>query len=81
MTPLTDSARRDLLEMLDDRHGYRSTVVTSQMPVEHWHDAIGEPTVADAILERLLHNAHRITLTGESMRRRRTTLTAANNTD
>ncbi len=76
MAPLTDSARRDLLEMLDDRHGYRSTVVTSQMPVEHWHDAIGEPTVADAILDRLVHNAHRITLNGESMRRRRGTLTA-----
>lgn len=71
MTPLTDSARRDLLEVLDDRHGNRSTLAT-----KHWHDAIGEPTVADAILDRLVHNAHRITLDGESMRKTRSRLTA-----
>ncbi len=76
MAPMTDGARRDLLEMLDDRHGRCSTIATSQIPVEHWHDAIGEPTVADAILDRLVHNAHRITLAGESMRRRRGALTA-----
>jgi DNA replication protein DnaC len=81
MTPLTDSARRDLLELLDDRHGRRATIATSQIPVEHWHDAIGEPTVADAILDRLVHNAHRIALAGESLRRRSTTLTATNTTN
>jgi DNA replication protein DnaC len=49
---LTDSARRDLLEILDDRHGHRSTIVTSQLPVANWHESIGDPTLADAILER-----------------------------
>src|SRR5471030_1991602 len=76
MAPLTDSARRDLLEVLDDRHGHRSTLATSQIPVDHWHEAIGEPTVADAILDRLVHNAHRITLAGESLRKTRSRLTA-----
>jgi DNA replication protein DnaC len=76
MAPLTDSARRDLLEVLDDRHGHRSTLATSQIPVDHWHEAIGEPTVADAILDRLVHNAHRITLSGESLRKTRSRLTA-----
>jgi DNA replication protein DnaC len=76
MTPLSDSARRDLLEVLDDRHGNRSTLATSQLSVDLWHDAIGEPTVADAILDRLVHNAHRITLAGESMRKTRSQLTA-----
>jgi DNA replication protein DnaC len=76
MTPLADSARRDLLEVLDDRHGSRSTMATSQLPVDNWHAAIGEPTVADAILDRLVHNAHRLTLNGESMRKTRGSLTA-----
>lgn len=67
---LTSSERRDLLEILEDRHGRGSTIVTSQLPVEHWHEAIGDPTLADAILDRLVHNAHRLTLTGESMRKR-----------
>ena len=62
--------RRDLLEILEDRHGLKSTVVTSQLPVEHWHEMIGDPTVADAILDRLIHNAHRLPLKGESMRRK-----------
>lgn len=66
---LTSSERRDLLEILEDRHGRGSTIVTSQLPVEHWHEAIGDPTLADAILDRLVHNAHRLKLTGESMRR------------
>ena len=61
---------RDLLELLDDRHGRASTIVTSQIPVEHWHDIIGDPTLADAILDRLVHNAHRLQLTGESMRKK-----------
>jgi DNA replication protein DnaC len=69
---LTPSERRDLLEILEDRHGRSSTIVTSQLPVEHWHDAIGDPTLADAILDRLVHNAHRLQLSGESMRRKAT---------
>jgi DNA replication protein DnaC len=71
LSPLDAEARRDLLELLDDRHGQRATLITSQLPVEHWHDLIGDPTLADAILDRLVHNAYRITLTGESMRKRR----------
>lgn len=67
---LSSSERRDLLEILEDRQGRGSTIVTSQLPVEHWHEAIGDPTLADAILDRLVHNAHRIALDGESMRKR-----------
>lgn len=67
--------RRDLLELLDDRHPNRSTVVTSQIPVDHWHEIIGDPTLADAILDRLVHNAYRIKLKGESMRKQRSKLT------
>ena len=67
---LTDSARRDLLEIVDDRHGHRSTIVTSQLPVEKWHHALGDATMADAILDRLVHNAHRINLIGDSMRQK-----------
>jgi DNA replication protein DnaC len=59
-----------LLELLEDRHGRRATVVTSQLPVDHWHQALGDPTLADAILDRLVHNAYRITLKGDSMRKR-----------
>lgn len=69
---LASSERRDLLEILEDRHGRGSTIVTSQLPVDHWHEAIGDPTLADAILDRLVHNAHRLQLSGESMRRRAT---------
>jgi DNA replication protein DnaC len=72
---LDDVHRRDLLEVLDDRHNARSTVVTSQLPVEHWHAAIGDATLADAILDRLVHNAHQLTLKGESLRKKRTRLT------
>ncbi len=70
IAPLTDLDRRDLLEILDDRHGSRSTIVTSQLPVPAWHDAVGDPTLADAILERLVHNAHKLPLklAGKSMR-------------
>src|SRR5919197_2407183 len=75
LAPLSDENRRDLLELLDDRYDRRATVVTSQLPVDHWHEAIGEPTLADAILDRLVHNAYKITLQGESMRKRQTTLT------
>jgi DNA replication protein DnaC len=66
---LTVDQGRDLLEILDDRQGRGSAIVTSQVDVKHWHDMIANPTVADAILDRLVHNAHRLTLTGESLRK------------
>src|SRR6202171_319248 len=68
LDPLDAAARHDLLEILEERHGRRSTIVTSQLPVDKWHDVIGNPTYADAILDRLVHNAHRIDLTGHSFR-------------
>ena len=67
--------RRDLLEILEDRHGIRSTLATSQLPIDKWHDFIGDPTLADAILDRLVHNAYKITLKGASMRKRTAKLT------
>ena len=70
LTPLTPEQRRDLLEIVDDRHGRAATIVTSQLPVSAWHTWIADPTLGDAILDRLVHNAHRIELRGESMRRR-----------
>ncbi len=63
--------RRDLLEILEDRYGTRSTIITSQLPVEHWHQVIGDPTLADAILDRIVHNAYKIPLKGDSMRKKR----------
>lgn len=68
---LNDEQRRDLLEIVEDRYERRSTIVTSQVPVDHWYEIIGNPTIADAILDRLVHNAYRIELTGDSMRKRR----------
>jgi DNA replication protein DnaC len=70
LATLSDENRRDVLELLEDRHGRGATIVTSQFPVEHWHEAIGDPTLADAILDRLFHNAYKIALKGESMRTR-----------
>ena len=67
--------RNDLMEVIEDRHGRRSTLIASQLPTEHWHEYIGEATIADAILDRLLHGAHRINLTGESMRKTKAQLT------
>jgi DNA replication protein DnaC len=67
---IAPTERNDLLELLEDRYGNRATCVTSQMPVKIWHQHLGEPTVADAILDRLIHNAHRVPLAGESMRKR-----------
>jgi hypothetical protein len=64
-----DSERRDLLEVIEDRHGHASTIMTSQLPLEHWHESIGDPSIADAILDRLIHNAHGINLKGGSMRK------------
>jgi DNA replication protein DnaC len=75
LVPLTAEQRRDLLEILEDRHGVRSTLATSQLPLDKWHDLIGDPTLADAILDRLVHNAYKITLKGASMRKRQATLT------
>ena len=69
LSSMTADQRRDLLEILEDRHGRGSTIVTSQLPIEHWHDIVGDPTIADAILDRLVHNAHRLTLKGESLRK------------
>jgi DNA replication protein DnaC len=71
ITPLREQDRRDLLEVVEDRDGARSTLVASQIPVEAWHDYLGDPTVADAIADRLLHSAHRITLKGPSRRKDR----------
>ena len=75
LAPFSDEQRRDLLEIIEDRHDCRATLVTSQLPVEHWHEALGDPTLADAILDRLVHNAYKITLQGESMRKRQARLT------
>ncbi len=69
ITPLTAEQRRDLLEIVDDRHGRASTIVTSQVPVDHRHEHIGNPTIADAVLDRLVHGAYRMALSGESLRK------------
>lgn len=71
LSPIAGPARNDLLEILDDRHGHRSTIVAGQLPVSEWHATVEEATVADAILDLLVHNAHRITLKGDSMRKKR----------
>lgn len=68
--PLDQQARASLLDIIEDRHGKRSTIITAQLPVKQWYDVIGEKTVADAILDRLVHSAQRIELTGESLRRK-----------
>ena len=69
------SQRNDLMEVIEDRHGRRSTLIASQLPIEHWHEYIGEATIADAVLDRLLHGAHRLNLTGDSMRKIKAKLT------
>lgn len=81
LSPLKGDQLRDLLEVLEDRHGLRSTLVTSQLPVDNWHDYLGDPTLADAILDRLIHNAHRIPLRGESMRKQKESLTSRNDSN
>jgi DNA replication protein DnaC len=70
LSALTEPQRRDLLEIMEDRHNLQSTIITSQLPVKHWHEIIGNQTLADAILDRLVHNAYKITLCGESMRKK-----------
>lgn len=80
LAPLTGEQRRDLLEIVDDRHQRGSTIITSQVPVDHWHEVIADPTIADAVLDRLIHNAHRLAIKGDSMRKitaQRTSLDAA----
>ncbi len=71
MAPLKDSERRDFLEICDDRYQRCSTILTSQMPTAHWHEQIGDPTIADSIMDRLVHNSYRIELSGESIRKNR----------
>jgi len=72
---LTREQSLDLLDILEDRHGLKSTLVAAQVPIDHWHEIIGDPTLADAILDRLVHSAHRIELKGESMRKKYSALT------
>ena len=81
LTPFSAENRLDLLEVLEDRHGVRSTVVTSQLPVDKWHDVVGDPTLGDAILDRLVHNAYKLDLKGDSMRKRRRTSTRTGSPD
>ncbi len=69
LAPMNAAERRDLLEVIEDRHSLSSTIVATQLPIENWHDNIRDPTIADAILDRLIHNAHKINLKGESMRK------------
>ena len=69
LEPMGAGQRRDLLEIVEERYGRGATLITSQVPVDRWHELIGEPTLADAILDRLVHNAHRIRLHGESLRK------------
>ena len=71
LQPLDNQNRSTLMEIIEDRHGKSSLIITSQLPVNRWHDAIGENTIADAILDRIVHNSHRIELTGESLRKER----------
>jgi len=78
LAAIGDEQRRDLLEILEDRYQRRSTIVTSQFPVEHWHELIGDPTLADAILDRLVHQAYRLALKGDSMRKHKPRLETNN---
>lgn len=77
---LSDQHRRDLLEILDDRYNLRATIITSQLPIAHWHEAVGDPTLADAILDRVVHNSYKINISGNSMRKEREKLTTASPT-
>jgi DNA replication protein DnaC len=68
LAPLNDEQRRDLLELVEDRHGRGSLIIVSQVSVDHWHKSIGDPTLADAIMDRIIHNAYRIDLKGDTVR-------------
>jgi DNA replication protein DnaC len=75
LAPMSAPERRDLLEVIEDRHGLTSTIVAAQVPIDLWHENIRDPTIADAIMDRLIHNAYKIKLKGESMRKLRSSLT------
>ncbi len=75
ITPMKEKDRKDLLEVIEDRHGLMSTIISTQIPMENWFEAIGDPTISDAVLDRLIHNSHKINLKGESMRKIRSSLT------
>jgi DNA replication protein DnaC len=77
LEPLGPEQRRDLLEIVEERYGRGATLITSQIPVDRWHDLIGDPTLADAILDRVIHNAHRLQLRGESLRKKASQTIAA----
>jgi DNA replication protein DnaC len=81
LAPMSATERRDLLEVVEDRHGLASTIVATQLPITNWHENIRDPTIADAILDRLIHNAHKINLKGESMRKLRSSLTQDKNSE
>lgn len=81
LAPLAAPDRHDLLEVIEDRHAEHSTVIAGQLPIKDWHKYIGDPAVADAALDRIVHSAHRINLKGESMRKKRSTLTKEENSD
>jgi hypothetical protein len=81
MAPLSEPERRDFWEICEDRYQVRSTILTSQLPVARWHEQIGEPALADGILDRLVHNAHRIEMRGDSMRKNRGKASASSNGD
>jgi len=75
LAPMSAPEHRDLLEVIEERHGMASTIVATQLPIENWHEHIRDPTIADAVLDRLIHNAYKINLKGESMRKIRSSLT------
>ena len=75
LQPLDQNARLALLQIMEDRHGKAATIITSQLPISKWHEYIGDPPLADAILDRLTHKAHRMELKGESMRRKQSIVT------
>ena len=77
LEPLGPEQRDDMLEIVEDRYSRGATLITSQIPVDRWHDLIGEPTLADAILDRIIHNAHRLKLTGDSLRKQHAPKTVA----
>ena len=75
LAPMSTQEQRDLLEVIEDRHGIASLLIATQIPIQMWHDNIRDPTIADAILDRIVHNAYKINLKGESMRKLRSNLT------
>ena len=81
ITPMKDDERKDLLEVIEDRQGLCSTIISTQIPIKNWFETIGDPTIADAVLDRLIHNAHKINLKGESMRKIRSPLTKKNKSE